>query len=254
MIKYSAVIITKNEADNIARCIQSLLPVTEDILIIDSGSTDQTIEIAKDLGAKVIETKWLGYSETKNLGNTKAGNDWIISIDADEVVSESLQHAIKNLSPQENTVYILNRMTNYCGKWIKHSGWFPDKKVRIFNKKEICWQGEFVHETLAIPRHYTQIELSGILEHYSYKSLDDHWERLNKYAELSAQEMHKKGKKANLIKLYLAPAFRFFRTLLLKKGILDGKEGWIISSRNAYMVRKKYRLLQQLNKQVHEQA
>lgn len=254
MIKYSAVIITKNEVDNIARCIQSLLPVTEDILIIDSGSTDHTIEIAKGLGAKVIETKWLGYSETKNFGNKEAENDWIISIDADEVISESLQHTIKNLSPQENTVYILNRMTNYCGKWIKYSGWFPDKKVRIFNKKEIYWQGEFVHETLHIPSHYIQIELSGILEHYSYKSLDDHWERLNKYAELSAKEMFKKGKKANFIKLHIAPAYRFFRTLILKKGILDGKEGWIISSRNAYMVRKKYRLLQQLNKQAHEQA
>jgi glycosyltransferase involved in cell wall biosynthesis len=254
MIKYSAVIITKNEADNIARCIQSLLPVTEEILIIDSGSADNTIDIAKGLGAKVIETKWLGYSETKNLGNKAAENDWIISIDADEVVSESLQQSIKNLSPQNNTVYTLNRMTNYCGKWIRHSGWFPDKKVRIFNKKEIYWQGDFVHETLHIPSHYSNFELTGILEHYSYKSLDDHWERLNKYAELSAREMHNKGKKANFIKLYLAPAFRFFRTLVLKKGILDGKEGWIISSRNAYMVRKKYRLLQQLNKQAHEQA
>lgn len=247
MTRFSAVIITKNEADNIERCIRSLLPITDEVLIVDSGSTDKTKEIAQQLGARIIETSWEGYAATKNIGNEAAANNWIISIDADEVLSEKLQHSIQTLEPKANTVYILNRMTNYCGKWIKHSGWFPDKKIRIFNRAQIYWQGDYVHETLNIPAAYETLELPGILEHFSYKSLDDHWQRLNKYAELSAQELHAKGKKATWIKLWLAPSFRFFRTLILKKGILDGKEGWIISSRNAYLVRKKYRLLNQLN-------
>ena len=129
MTKFSAVIITKNEADNIERCIRSLLPITDEVLIVDSGSTDKTKEIAQRLGARIIETSWEGYAATKNIGNEAAANNWIISIDADEVLSEKLQHSIQTLEPKANNVYILNRMTNYCGKWIKHSGWFPDKKL-----------------------------------------------------------------------------------------------------------------------------
>ena len=173
-------------------------------------------------------------------------------IDADEVLSKGLQQSLTELSPADNTVYILDRITNYCGKWIHHSGWYPDQKVRLFDKRTVCWKGDYVHETLHIPSNYSKILLEGKLEHYSYKSLDDHWQRLNKYAELSAQEMYNKGKKASWVKLNLAPAFRFFRTLILKKGILDGKEGLIISKRNAYMVRKKYRLLNELNSQKND--
>lgn len=249
----SAVIITKNEEVNIKACVDALKPVVDEVLVIDSGSVDQTIAIAESAGAKVLQTEWKGYSATKNWGNQQAKNKWILSIDADEVLSKELQQSIVTLEePTEKTVFILDRITNYCGKWIHHSGWYPDQKVRLFDKEKVYWKGDYVHETLHIPTEYSRILLKGKLEHYSYKSLEDHWQRLNKYAELSAQEMFNKGKKASWIKLNLAPAFRFFRTLILKKGILDGKEGLIISKRNAYMVRKKYRLLNKLNSQKND--
>ena len=252
MKQLAAVIITKNEETNIERCISSILPVTTEVLVIDSGSTDQTIPLAKSLGAQVIEADWKGYAATKNFGHTQTNADWILSIDADEVLTPALQKELNDLTLEDDTVYTLNRITNYCGQWIKHSGWFPDRKIRVFNKSQIYWQGDFVHETLFLPEQTQVKDLKGLLEHYSYKSLDDHWQRLNKYAELSAQELLHKGQKPSWAKLYLAPGFRFFRTLVLKLGFLDGKAGWIISKRNAYLVHTKYSLLRSYLKAKNE--
>jgi (heptosyl)LPS beta-1,4-glucosyltransferase len=249
MTAISAVIITYNEAENIEACINALRPVVEEVLIVDSGSTDQTIAIAHDLGARVIKTQWQGYAATKNYGNSLAASDWILSIDADEVVSEELRKSLHALTLSEDKVYALDRLTNFCGQWIKHSGWYPEWKPRLFNRKISQWKGDYVHEKLVHQVAITEERIQGKLYHYSYKSLDDHWARTERYAKLSAQEMYTNGKRASFIKLWVSPIARFFRTFFLKAGFLDGKNGWIISIRNAKLVHLKYKILRSLGPQ-----
>ncbi|MCB0520807.1 MAG: glycosyltransferase family 2 protein [Lewinellaceae bacterium] len=242
----SAVIITFNVADTIGACLAALRQVCREILVLDSFSDDGTVEICKEMGARVVPHQWLGFSQTKNLGNEMATHDWILSIDSDEVLSDELIATLRNLSPEEGKVYSLDRLTNYCGNWIRHSGWYPDWKVRLFNSKQVHWQGDFVHETLAIPSDFQELRLKGKLFHYSYKDSDDHLRRIEKYARLSAQEKFQKGEKPSWLKMYLSPLARFFKTYFLKMGFLDGRAGWIISTRNAYMIRLRYRMLNEL--------
>ncbi len=244
--KISAVIISHNVVDMIEPCLKALQKVCDEIIVLDSFSTDGTVEICKKLGVRLIPQEWLGYSQTKNLGNSLAKNDWILSIDSDEVLSEELINSLKNAALKNGHVYALDRLTNYCGKWIYHCGWYPEWKVRLFNRNDVKWQGEFVHETLSTPTDFQEVKVKGKLYHYSYKNSEDHFQRIKKYAGLSAQERFSKGKKANYIKLWFSPIVRFFRTYILKKGILDGKAGWIISWRSAYMVRLRYRILKEL--------
>ena len=149
--KLTAVIITHNVAGTIGDCLAAIQEVAGEILVLDSFSDDGTVEICRQYGATLVPQEWLGYSATKNLGNSLARHDWILSIDADEVLSDELVNSLKNLTPEDGVVYALDRLTNYCGKWIRHSGWYPDWKVRLFNRNDVQWQGEFVHETLAIP-------------------------------------------------------------------------------------------------------
>ena len=244
--KLSAVVITKNEAANIERCIKALQQITTDIIIVDAFSTDATVAIAHQMGATVVQKKWVGYGFNKNIGNQLAQYNWILSIDADEVLSPELITSIQNLSPQLHTVYTLNRLVNFGGQWVRHSGWHPDWKVRLFNRKEVQWEEEaLVHERLLIPEKFNIQPLEGLLYHYSYHDDADHWQRIERYAQLAAQQLAADGKRASFIKLYLSPLARFFRTFFLKKGFLDGYLGWKISCRNAYLVYRKYWLLRQ---------
>jgi len=248
MPKISAVIITHNEAQNIAQCLSALKAVTDDILVVDSFSTDQTVALCEENGARVIQRKWEGYAKTKNFANSKAYHDWILSVDADEVLSNELIKSIQQAPAKDGMVYALDRINNFCGQWIKHSGWYPDWKVRLFNRTEVYWVGAYVHEKLKYPANYKVQKLKGKLYHYSYYTLDGHLQRIEKYSQLSAEELHAKGKKAGPIKMYLSPVARFLRTLVLKRGFLDGKNGWILSRRNAQLVYLKYKKLKALNR------
>ncbi len=248
MHELSAVVITYNEAENIEACVSALCRVAQEVLVVDSQSTDQTQEIARKAGAKVLETEWQGYSKTKNFANQQASFDWILSIDADEVLSEELILSLLNLVPDPKKVYALDRLTNYCGQWIRHSGWYPEWKIRLFNRKISHWEGAFVHEKLQHQKAVTTERLHGKLFHYSYKTSEDHLQRIRKYARLSAMELQAKGKKSNFLKRWISPSIRFLKTLLFKKAFLDGKNGWIISKRNAYLVHLKYTILSDLNR------
>ena len=240
----SAVVITKNEAANIERCLNALQQVAAEIIVVDAFSTDATASIAQQVGATVIQKKWVSYGYNKNIGHQIAQHDWILSIDADEVVSPELITSIKNISLQPTKVYSLNRLVNFGGQWVRHSGWYPDWKVRLFNKQWVRWEEDtLVHEQLIIPNQFTVQPLSGLLYHYSYKNDQDHWQRIERYAQLAAQQMLATGKHPSFIKLYLSPLARFFRTFFLKRGFLDGYLGWKISYRNAYLVYRKYWLL-----------
>lgn len=246
MPKFSITIITKNEADNIVRCLEALRGLSDDIVVLDSYSEDDTRELAEAHGARVIQQPWLGYAASKNLANDRARHDWILSIDADEVVSPQLAEALRNLDPHPETVYRLDRLASFQGQWIRHGGWYPDRKPRLFDKTRVEWQGEFVHETLRIPDHFRIVDLPGQLYHYSYRSHADHLARIDSYSTLAAQDLFARGKNPFFLITWFAPAARFIRGYFLKKGFLDGKLGWIIAWRSAKMVAMKYRKLRWL--------
>lgn len=243
-MQISAVIITFNEEDNIASCIESIEEVCEEIIIVDSLSTDKTVEIAKQYPkVKTYSQKWLGYIEQKNYANSLTSYNTILSVDADELLSKELKESIKEIKKLEEDsfkVYEVSRLTNYCGSWIKHCGWYPDKKIRIFNKRSVKWQGELVHETLFLPENTQIITLKGDLLHYSYKSSTSHIERINKYSSLTAKEAFNRGKKSSIFDIWFRPKWRFFRDYVIKAGFLDGYAGYQVCKMSAYITFAKY--------------
>ena len=239
----SAVIIARDEAGQIEACLRPLLRVADEVLVVDSGSRDDTVERCRQLGARVLESKWQGYAQTKNFGNHQARHDWILSVDADEVLSEELEENLRKLQLQPGHAYSLDRLTNYCGRWIRHSGWYPDWKVRLFDRRTTEWTGDYVHETLRFDRPPVIERLAGRLYHYSYRTSGEHWARIERYAQLAAEELLASGKKVPFWKPWLSPPARFLRTLLLKRAFLDGRAGWTIAWRNGYLVWRRYRLI-----------
>lgn len=248
-MKISATIITLNEEDKIRQCLESLKDVADEIVVVDSLSTDDTKAICKEYDVKFVEQKWLGYSEQKNLANRLASHDWILSIDADEVLSEKLKQSIleikANSSQQSaisNNVYSFNRLNNYCGKWIHHSGFYPDKKIRIWNRNIGKWEG-LVHEVIKFSTKVKEIHLKGDLLHYSYSTPEDFERQLFKFAEMRAQHYFEKGKKnAGLLKI-VSPIYYFIQHYILRLGFLDGKEGLTMCRVGAKATRHKYETL-----------
>jgi len=245
--KFSVVLITFNEEKNIKKCLDSIVYLTDDIVIVDSFSTDKTKQICKQYkNVNFIETEWKGYSQTKNFANQHVKHDYILSLDADEVVSEELRNSIKAIDKLLG-VFEFNRLTNYCGKWIKHCGWYPDKKIRIFPKEGVYWEGEHVHETLFVPNTLTTTFLEGDLHHYSYHKIEDHYKQIENYSTLHAQKMKEAGKKATPFKMIFNPILKFIKTYFFQLGVLDGYSGLLIASISAKAVSMKYKKLQALN-------
>jgi glycosyltransferase involved in cell wall biosynthesis len=249
MQNISAVIITYNEARNIERCILSLKDVADEILVLDSFSTDTTKAICEKLGVRFEERAWEGYSASKNHANSIAKNDWILSLDADEELSETLKNSILSEKKilNNSSVYAFNRKTNYCGKWINHCGWYPDKKIRLFHRKTTSWQGD-IHETLLFPSSIAVMHLQGDLLHYSFSTKEEHEKKSETYAILAAQDLYKKGKRASFIKRKISPLIRFVRDYVIKLGFLDGKEGLEICTIAAKTNCLKYKKLHEMHK------
>ena len=251
MKKISATIITLNEEDKIRQCLESLQDVADEIVVVDSLSTDNTKSICEEFGVRFIEQKWLGYSEQKNLANDIASHDWILSIDADEVLSDELKKSILKIKNEEREtkneelVYSFNRLNNYCGKWIHHSGFYPDKKIRIWNRKVGKWEG-IVHEVIKFSTKVKEVHLKGDLLHYSYAKPEDFEKQVFKFAELRAQHYFDKGKKcASLLKI-ISPIYFFIQHYFFRLGFLDGKEGFVMCKVAAKATRHKYETLEQL--------
>ncbi len=248
-MKLSATIITLNEERNIERCILSLKNVADEIIVLDSNSTDRTKEICLAHNVKFVKRDWEGYAASKNYLNSLANYDYILSIDADEAVDKELERAILKIKKESKPhLYSVNRLTNYCGKWIKYSGWYPDTKTRIFPKQDCYWDGEFVHEELVYPEGSNIILLDGHLSHYSYYSFKEHRERADKYSTLTAQKMNKSGKKAGPLKPFLSGLARFVSMYFIKAGFLDGFMGLKIAQISAQSNVFKYKELRRLNK------
>lgn len=248
MEKLSVVIITFNEERNIARAINSVKDLADEIIVVDSFSTDKTKTICQSLNVSFHQRKWTGYSDQKNFANGLAQFNYIFSLDADEEVDEVLKSDILKYKKQGfEGAYMVNRLVNYCGQWIKHSSWYPDKKVRIFPKSMAKWKGEFVHETLAINNSTPLTELKGHLNHYTYYNFKEHRERADKYSYLTAQKMHQLGKKAGVLKPYISALGRFISMYIIKLGFLEGYMGFKIAQISAQSNIVKYKELRRLN-------
>lgn len=250
-MKISATIITLNEEDKIRPCLESLQGVVDEIVVVDSLSTDATKKICNDYEVKFVEQEWLGYSEQKNLANTLASHDWILSIDADEVLSEELRKSIVEMKSDDDDnmshVYSFNRLNNYCGKWIHHSGFYPDKKIRIWNRNVGKWEG-IVHEVIKFSTKVKEIHLKGDLLHYSYSKPEDFERQLFKFAEMRAQHYFKKGKKNAQLLSIISPIYYFLQHYILRLGFLDGKEGFTMCRVGAKATRYKYKKLKEIQK------
>lgn len=238
----TAVIITKNEERNIGRCLASLQGVADEIIVLDSHSTDQTESICMQHAVRFIRQDWLGYSATKNLGNSLASHPYILSLDADEALSEALTASISAVKPKLDGVYSFNRLAYYCGKPIHHGGWYPDEKIRLFPKGGAAWKGEFVHEELVPEAGLRRTKLQGDLLHYTYYTKEEHLLKARKYASLAADSLRvrSKGLLGLLLKAAFSPLWRFLSMYFLKAGILDGRAGWQIATTTAKEVWWKY--------------
>ena len=227
-MKISAAIITYNEERNIARAIESLR-CSDEILVVDSGSTDRTIEIAGKLGARIVEHPFKGYAEQKNYAAEQAQNDWILSIDADESLSEGLEGEILHVkkSGPEYDAYTVPRLAQYLGRWILHSGWHPDRKVRLYDRRRARWAGDFVHESVQVDGRVGHLR-SNLL-HFTCDSLSEHLRTMDRYTTLAAEQLVSQGRKIGWSKLLLDPPWTFFKTYVVDRGFLDGAEGLAIA-------------------------
>jgi glycosyltransferase involved in cell wall biosynthesis len=238
-IKISATIITYNEERNIARVIESLR-CCDEILVLDSGSNDRTVEIATKLGARVIEASWHGYAAQKNIAAQLAAHDWILALDADESLSEALEAEIwhiKKVGPKFDG-YTMPRLAQYLGRWILHSGWHPDRKVRLFNRRKAKWIGQYVHESVVVEGQIGHLE-SNLL-HYTCNSLSEHLKSMDRYTTLAAEGLLAQKEEIPLAKILLNPPWTFFKTYFLKQGFLDGLEGLTIAYMAAFYNFLKY--------------
>lgn len=249
MNKISAVVLTLNEERNIERCLKSLLNVADEVIVLDSGSEDNTETICKQFDfTRFIKTDWKGYSGTKNYGHSLAKYRYILSLDADEALSAELKSALQAVKPKLSGAYCFSRLTFYCGKPVKYGGWYPDYKTRLFPADQARWEGDFVHEKLKVDSGCTVQLLKGDLLHYSFYSVQEHLERIERYTTLAARERFQKGKRGGKLKGALSAVVRFVKIYILKLGFLDGATGFLIAKNSAYAAYIKSVKLQKLHK------
>ncbi len=245
MPSLSATIITRNEARNIARAIRSL-SCADEVVVVDADSTDETRKIAADLGARVIPHSWEGFAAQKNFASSQARHDWILSLDADEKLDYDAQNIVrrwKEMNPDADG-YRFARRPYYLGRWIYHSGWYPDYKLRLFRRSRGRWQGDYVHESIVVKGRVEN--LPGHILHYTCDSLAEHRQRIEFYTDLAAREMLERGERAGFAHRLFAPPWVFLHTYLLRWGVLDGIPGFWIAWMAARYVRRKYEKLADL--------
>lgn len=248
-IKLSAVIITFNEEDKIGKCLKSLLQVADEIIVIDSNSTDRTVDICQSYNATVISQSFLGYIEQKNFALSKASFNYVLSLDADEELSPELIKSILTVKKNfKSDAYEFNRLTNFCGKWIKHGGWYPDKKTRIWNKNIGKWGGTNPHDKVILNEGIKVVKLDGDLLHYSIDSISQHVDQIQKFTSIAAETLHKRGKQTSIATILFNSWFKFIRDYLIRLGFLDGFYGFVIAYNSAYAKYLKYLKLYELNK------
>lgn len=249
MVKISAVIITYNEQRNIARCLQSLQRVADDLLVVDSFSTDGTQQIARKLGARVIEHSFEGHIQQKNWAISQAKYPHVLSLDADEALDESLEQSIlqaKKNWPADG--FTMNRLTNYCGSWIRHGNWYPDVKLRLWDSRLGKWAGQNPHDQFRMESTANIQHLNGHLLHYSFYSFEQHLQQIKKFTDISSRAAFENGKRSNWLKIIFSPLWKFIKGYLIRLGFLDGQAGWMIARWSAYATYLKYKKLKQMQR------
>jgi len=233
-MKISATVITLNEQRHIRQCLESLRGIADETIVVDSGSQDATLRIAAELGAKTFVHEWTSYSEQKNFATSLANHDWILSIDADECLSSALRESILMTKerPTQAVAFKFPRKAFYLGRWIEHSGWYPDYKVRLFLKAKARWEGQFVHESLQVDGVVAQ--LPGDLLHYSCESITEHLRTLDRYTTLAANDLWERRKRTSRTQLLGSAFAAFTKTYGLKQGFRDGMQGLVIACLAAY--------------------
>lgn len=250
MPEISAVIITFNEEKNITRCLESLQGVADEIVVVDSFSTDKTEEICRDFGVKFIKHAFEGHIEQKNWALTQSAFPHVLSLDADEALSEELRQSVLEVKAQwEKDGYYFNRLTNYCGQWIRHCGWYPDRKMRLWDKRKGSWQGINPHDKYLMEEGAATGFLKGDLLHYSYYSISQHVIQANYFTDIAARAALEKGKKAGLCRIFISPVVKFLKDYIIKLGFLDGYYGFIVCQVSANATFLKYIKLRQLRKE-----
>jgi glycosyltransferase involved in cell wall biosynthesis len=236
MEKLSVVVISYNEEKNIGRCIDSVKEIADEIILLDSYSTDRTVAIAESKGAVVIQEHFKGYIQQKNRAVELASHNFVLSLDADEALDPVLTDAISRAKQQFlNPAYRMNRLSNYCGKFIRHGSWYPDAKVRLFDKRSARWGGTNPHDKIVLDDGIHIEHLKGNILHYSYNSISDHVAQNNKFSSLAAESLFAKGKRTNLFKVFINPLWAFIQSYVIRVGFLDGLFGLVIAIQIAHL-------------------
>jgi glycosyltransferase involved in cell wall biosynthesis len=249
MIQLSAVRITFNEEEHIEKCLKSLTGIADEIVVVDSFSTDKTLEICKKYNVRIIEQKFLGYKEQKNFALKQAKYNYILSLDGDEAVSKTLQQSI--LETKKNWIYdgyYFHRRNNYCGQWIRHSDWYPDKKLRLFKKDSGSWQGINPHDTYKLDNPKCIGKLKGDLLHWIFSNYSEHNLKVAKFSTIAAKAYFDIGKKSTFWKILFRPTWAFFKSFILRLGFLDGFNGFMICYQTGNYTFLKYAKLRELQK------
>ncbi|MDZ4822203.1 MAG: glycosyltransferase family 2 protein [Flavobacteriales bacterium] len=244
----SAVIITLNEEKNIARCLESLQGIADEIVVVDSFSSDRTETICKSYGVRFMQQQFEGHIQQKNFALNQASGDWILSLDADEALDEALKKNI--LGVKSNSAcsgYTMNRLTNYCGHWVRHCGWYPDSKLRLVKRDAAKWTGVNPHDRLELINNEKTIHLGGDILHYSYYTRQDHLLQIEYFSSIAALELHQQKSSTNWFIIIAKVVAQFTKSYFLKAGFLDGTTGFTISRLSAYATYRKYYKLKQFH-------
>lgn len=250
MEKISVAIITFNEESKLRRCIESVKPVADEIIVLDSFSADHTVSIARSAGAVVYQQSFHGYKEQKNAALRYASHDYILSIDADEALSVELVNSILTAKEKfTHSAYTMNRCNFFSGRFIRHGLWYPDKKIRLFDKRMASWGGMNPHDKIILPGRATISHLEGDLFHYSFSTIQEYEKRNDEISSIAAESLYKMGKRSG-IKILTNPTWRFIKSYFIKRGFLDGYPGFIIAKNTASQAYMKYKKLNKLNRAV----
>lgn len=245
----SVVIITFNEEQNIRRCIESVEKVADEVIVLDSNSTDRTVEIARNLGAIVHTEKFKGYIGQKNYAMKLASNNYILSLDGDEALDEKLIDSIlESKKTFSYRAYSINRCTSYCGHFIRHGLWYPDKKIRLFDRRIAQWGGLNPHDKIILERGFNAKQLTGDIQHYSYNIPDDLIWQNNRLSSIAAASLYAAGHRSNWFKMLMRPTWAFFNGYFLRLGFLDGADGFTIAINTSHQVFLKYSKLYRLQR------
>jgi glycosyltransferase involved in cell wall biosynthesis len=248
----SVVIITFNEAKNLSRCLASVQHIADEIIVLDSFSTDETVDIARAFGAAVHQHPFQDFVAQKRRADLLAAHDWILSLDADEALTPQLEKSIRTVKAQTqpaHAAYRVKRLTNYCGAWIRHCGWYPDKKTRFYNRTKGNWAGAAIHERWKPTEAQTVVgELDGDLLHYSFYTYSDHVRKIEKYTEMAARIAVQNGKKVSLLKWLLMPPMRFLIDFIFRAGFRDGWSGYMVCKFSAWSAFVKYSKIRQYSR------